>query len=108
MRGRGRRLHLPGVHGYRHRPCRAVRRREPAAVPMLPRRTGDRVMKNAKLVAASVFVTCPYCGEEVSAPTSGSLLITAEDVSSHGTLTCEWCGKQMQLPKTAKVNWLSR
>ena len=65
-------------------------------------------MKNAKLVAASVFVTCPYCGEEVSAPTSGSLLITAEDVSSHGTLTCEWCGKQMQLPKTAKVNWLSR
>lgn len=59
-------------------------------------------MKTAKAIAQVLDVTCPYCGEDVTDPKTGSYMILS-DTFPLDEVICQVCGKHSKLPRTAKV-----
>jgi uncharacterized Zn-finger protein len=64
-----------------------------------------RVKRAALIVAASVEVTCPYCGEPQPNPNDGSHLWLPEEVrSAQGTRTCVSCDEPFYLHAQSRVS----
>lgn len=64
-------------------------------------------MRTAKLYVFALTVECPYCGEPIAEPSSGSHTWEVSQIVAGQTVTC-LCGMSSPLPSTKKFGGISR